>query len=293
MRYLMPLLLALTLQSASYRADIEKFQQQRFDEIAGATGWSALVGLHFVDPGSEYVVGSDAISGVRIESPSVPGRLGTMLVRNDGATMRVSTGVDATVKGVAVTEVDMRPGTSAADGLKIGDLTLVLIRRGQKFALRVWDAKAPSRLALVKAKTLKWLPIDPKWRVTARFVAHPDTQPRMKILNVLGETVEMRNPGTAFFTVGGKEYQLEAALESDNAKELFFIFKDGTSNKTTYGAGRYLYTPLAADGKVDLDFNKAKNPPCAFTDYATCPLPPAKNRLTLAVNAGELDHKHK
>jgi uncharacterized protein (DUF1684 family) len=102
----------------------------------------------------------------------------------------------------------------------------------------------------------------------------------------------MKNPGVVVFTVAGKEYSLEAMLETDNAKELFFIFKDGTSNKTTYGAGRYLYTPLPRDGRVDLDFNKAKNPPCAFTDFATCPLPPAKNRLTLSVMAGELDHKH-
>ena len=111
-------------------------------------------------------------------------------------------------------------------------------------------------------------------------------------MNVLGETVEMKNPGQVVFTVGATEYRLEALLESDDAKELFFIFKDGTSNKTTYGAGRYLYTPLPKDGLVDLDFNKAKNPPCAFTDFATCPLPPAANRLTVEIRAGELDHKH-
>jgi uncharacterized protein (DUF1684 family) len=156
-------------------------------------------------------------------------------------------------------------------------------------ALRVWDTNAPSRLAL---KGLNWMPIDPKWRIDARFVAHPANQPRIKIQNVLGDTIEMKNPGAVVFTVDGKEYSLEAMLEADHAKELFFIFKDGTSNKTTYGAGRYLYTPLPKAGRVDLDFNKAENPPCAFTEFATCPLPPAKNRLTLSVMAGELDHKH-
>jgi len=153
----------------------------------------------------------------------------------------------------------------------------------------VWDAKAPNLLAF---KGLQWMPIDGKWRINAVFEPHPDTQPRMKVQNVLGEIVEMKNPGRVTFAVGGQTYHLEALLEEDDAKELFFIFKDGTSNKTTYGAGRYLYTPLPKNGRVDLDFNKAKNPPCAFTAFATCPLPPAANRLTLAVTAGELDHKH-
>ena len=203
--------------------------------------------------------------------------------------IRVSTGLDATLKGKPVSEFDMAPGVAADDGLKVGGLTLVVIRRDTRLALRVWDAKAPNRVAF---KGLHWMPVDARWRISARWEPHPRTQPRMKIMNVLGEVVEMQNPGAVIFAVGGKAYRLEAMLEADDAKELFFIFKDETSNKTTYGAGRYLYTPLPKNGRVDLDFNKAKNPPCTFTDFATCPLPPAGNRLALAVNAGELDYKH-
>jgi hypothetical protein len=288
MRFLLPLLLAFTLQTPGYRAEIDAFRQQRAAEIAGPTGWAALVGLHWLSQG-EFVVGSDPVSGIRLTGPSAPGRFGTLTINGDSVHMRISTGLDAFVKGTQVYDLDMTPGVAPEDGLKIGGVTMVLIKRGPKLALRVWDAKAPN---LVAFKGLNWMPVDTKWRINARFVPHPASQPRIKIQNVLGETVEMKNPGAVVFAVGGTEYRLEAMLESDDAQELFFIFKDGTSNKTTYGAGRYLYTPLPKDGRVDLDFNKAKNPPCAFTDFATCPLPPAKNRLTLSVTAGELDHKH-
>ncbi len=288
MTLLLSLLLAFTFQAPSYRAGIEQFRTERAAEISSPTGWAALVGLHWISQG-EVVVGSDAISGIRLTGPSAPGRLGTLTVTGDNVHLRISTGLDAFVKGQQVYDLDMKPGVTADDGLKIGGLTMVLIRRGTRMALRVWDAKAPRRVAL---KGLTWRPIDPKWRIDARFVAHPESQPRIKIQNVLGETVEMKNPGTVRFSVGGKEYALEAMLEADDAKELFFIFKDGTSNKTTYGAGRYLYAPLPKDGRVDLDFNKAKNPPCAFTEFATCPLPPAANRLTLSVTAGELYQPH-
>ena len=285
---LLPLFIALTLQPAAYRTEIESFRQHRAGEISGPTGWAALVGLHWLTPGTELVVGGDPISGIRLTGPSAPGRLATINVGTDVVHIRVSTGLDATLKGKPVTEFDMSPGVAPDDGLKVGGLTLVVIRRDRRLALRVWDAKAPSRLAFTG---LNWMPIDAKWRISARWEPHPRTQPRLKIMNVLGEVVEMQNPGTVIFAVGGKAYRLEAMLETDDAKELFFIFKDETSNKTTYGAGRYLNTPLPANGRVDLDFNRAKNPPCAFTDFATCPLPPPGNRLALAVKAGELDHR--
>ena len=269
------LLVALAAQPAGYRADVEAFRQHRAGEISGPTGWAALVGLHWLAPG-EFVVGSDATSGVRLTGPSAPGRLATIGVGADSVHFRVSTGLDATFQGRPVAEFDMAPGVAADDGLKVGGMTLVVIRRDTRVAF----------------KGLNWMPIDTKWRISARWEPHPRTQPRMKIMNVLGETVQMQNPGTVVFAVGGKAYRMEALLESDDAKELFFIFKDETSNTTTYGAGRYLYTPLAKNGRVDLDFNKAKNPPCAFTDFATCPLPPSANRLAVAVTAGELDYKH-
>jgi uncharacterized protein (DUF1684 family) len=134
---------------------------------------------------------------------------------------------------------------------------------------------------------LRWFPVIEAYRITARFVAYE--QPReIEIANVLGDVDKMPSPGYALFNLGGREYRLDPVLEGDD--KLFFIFADLTNNKTTYGAGRFLYTGLPRDGTVTLDFNQAVNPPCAFTKFATCPLPPRQNRLNIAIEAGELNY---
>ncbi|MDE3165970.1 MAG: DUF1684 domain-containing protein [Acidobacteriota bacterium] len=127
-------------------------------------------------------------------------------------------------------------------------------------------------------------PAEEAYRITARFV--PDEK-EIPILNVLGQTEPLKSPGVAVFTLGGKEYRLRPVFETPDAQELFYIFKDATSGRETYGAGRFLYSALPKDGTVVLDFNKAYNPPCAFTPYATCPLPPAENKLPVRIEAGE------
>ena len=287
-----------------YRQQVEAFREKRGHEIISPTGWAALVGLHFLTPGT-HVVGSAPGSDVRLTGPSAPPTLGTITVMpgtpavagsTGTARLVLANGIQARRGGEAInllppiwTDIELKPGAKPDDYLRVGDLTMTLIRRGEKLALRVWDAQAPS---LTSLKQLEWMPIDESWRVQGRFEPHPPGR-TMKILNVLNELIDMANPGVAVFSVGGQEYRLEALLESDDAKELFFLFRDGTSGKSTYGAGRYLYTPLPEHGRVILDFNQAKNPPCTFTDFATCPLPPKGNILSVAVNAGELDHPHK
>jgi hypothetical protein len=272
---------------ADYREQVEAYRQTRENEIIGPTGWAALVGLHWLTPGVQ-TVGAAEENDVRLTGPSAPSSLGTLAVTAEMATLTASKDVQLSRGGQVVTTVELRAPGTAADYVAAGDTTLTMIRRGDRLALRVWDAKAPALLSL---RGLEWLPVDPAWRVQGRFEAHPPGR-TMKILNVLDELIEMPNPGIVTFRVAGQQYRLEALLESPDAKELFFLFRDGTSGKTTYGAGRYLYAPLPAAGRVILDFNKAKNPPCTFTDFATCPLPPKGNTLSLAVNAGELDRRH-
>jgi uncharacterized protein (DUF1684 family) len=126
--------------------------------------------------------------------------------------------------------------------------------------------------------------------VVARWEpSNPPTE--IAVPNVLGEVERSPSPGTAVFTIGGKEYRLTPVLEGDSP-ELFFIFGDETNRTETYGAGRFLYAEPAKDGKVILDFNRAYNPPCAFSAFATCPLPPKPNRLALRVDAGEKRPAH-
>jgi uncharacterized protein (DUF1684 family) len=270
-----------------YTEQVEAYRQKRANEIIAPTGWAALVGLHFLESGT-YSVGQAPGSDVRLTGPSAPASLGTMTVGAEAVTLAVTKGVEVHRGGELVTEVELRPSNKPEDYLVAGGMNLTLIRRGERLALRVWDTAAPT---LTSLHSLNWMPIDESWRVQARFEPHPAGR-TMKILNVLDELVDMRNPGVVVFTAGGQEHRLEALLESDDAEELFLLFRDGTSGKTTYGAGRYLYAPLPERGRVILDFNRAKNPPCTFTDFATCPLPPKGNILALDVSAGELDRKH-
>ncbi len=272
---------------ADYYAQVEAYRQRREGEIIGPTGWAALVGLHWLAPGAQSV-GAAVGNDVRLTGPSAPASLGILTVAGETATIKASDGIQLRQGDQVAAAVELRAPNTSKGPVVVGDMTLTVIRRGDRLALRVWDARAPSLLSLA---SLQWLPVDAAWRVQGRFEAHPPGR-TMKILNVLDELVDMPNPGVVVFSVDGREYRLEALLESADAKELFFLFRDGTSGKTTYGAGRYLYAPLPKDGRVILDFNQAKNPPCTFTDFATCPLPPKGNILSLAVNAGELDRRH-
>jgi uncharacterized protein (DUF1684 family) len=176
--------------------------------------------------------------------------------------------------------------TEHPDVLKFGEVSLTIIERGGKFGARLRDPNAETRREFTGCR---WFPADDAWRVHAKWVAYP--KPKMiAITNILGMTNQEPSPGYAEFTLQGKKMTLEPVLEDG---ELFFMFKDATSARTTYGAGRFLYAALPKGDAVELDFNKATNPPCAFTAFATCPLPPKQNILPAAIEAGEKSYaKH-
>jgi uncharacterized protein (DUF1684 family) len=281
------LVLGWTSVTDTYRSEVEAFRAHRAEEIRGPGGWASLVDLHWITPG-RYTIGQAATNAVALPAPSAPPRIGVLTVTMDGATLDLENGVVATVKGQPMRTVTLAVNGPVETAVIIGKVSIALIRRGARLALRVWDEASPTRLAL---DGLKWMPIDPGWHLNASFTPHTPA-PLVPIANVLGETIQMENPGQVAFTVAGQTYHLEAFLESPDATQLFFMFRDGTSNKTTYGVGRYLYTDLPRDGHVVIDFNRAMNPPCAFTPFATCPLPPTANRLSVAVAAGELIDGH-
>ena len=158
-----------------------------------------------------------------------------------------------------------------------------VIKRGDRFAVRVKDAQSPARLNF---QGMKYFPVNPALHFQAKFVAD---EKKIPILNILGETEQQESPGVVEFTYKGQQYRLRPIFEGEGSgRTLFFLFKDSTSKTQTYQAGRMLNTPLPKDGVVDLDFNRSYNPPCTFTPYATCPLPPRENILPFAVEAGEL-----
>lgn len=270
-----------------YRTEIEKWRQQREERLRADDGWLAVAGLFWLNEGAN-TVGSGPGNPIALPAGSAASRVG--VVERSGAriALRLEPGVEATLGGRVVSgTVELRPDTSGhRDTLALGRLRLQVIERGGRYGIRLRDPQSRQRRAF---RGLRWFPVRPDLRVTARFTA--TTGKTIPIPNVLGQVNEMPSPGQAVFTIGGREYRLEPVLEGDAADQLMFIFRDATAGRETYPAGRFLYTPLPRDGQVVLDFNKAYSPPCAYTPHATCPLPPKQNRLAVRIEAGEKDPK--
>jgi len=198
----------------------------------------------------------------------------------------VSDGVAVTVNDQTVREYVMKfENDKTPDQFKVGSLNLGVIKRGERYGLRVRDKNNPTRLGF---KGLRWFPAQEKFKVVATFT--PFAEPKeIIIMNVLGDELKLQTPGLLSFELNGQQFELRPLIEDE--KKLFIIFRDLTAGDTTYPAGRFLYADLPKDGKVTLDFNHAENPPCAFTDFATCPLPPRQNYMKAKIEAGELNYK--
>lgn len=274
-------------RAAASDAEFEKIEREwregRAKRIASPNGWLTLVGLSWLEPG-ENAFGSDPSLPVPLPEGKAPKRAGVLVL--DGRTVRLkpAPGAGLTIEGRPAGEQVLRDDMSeTTDVVKLGEVSFYVIRRGDKFGIRVKDPNSPVR---TRFKGLEYFPADPKWRVTGTFVPY-DTPRKVEIPTVLGTVDVMEAPGVVTLTIDGKELTLEPVVEDPKQPSLWFIFKDGTSAKETYGAGRFLYSEMPKDGKVVVDFNQAYNPPCAFTPYATCPLPPKQNWLPIRVEAGE------
>ena len=266
-----------------YARAMERWRAERLDEINGEEGWTTLVGLFWLKEGQNRF-GSDPLNDIVLPQRSAPKSAGSIRLEKGVVTLEATADAGVTSEGKPVTALLLQ---SDAEGkptvLKVGALKLLLIKRGQKLGLRVKDTANSARAHFAG---LAYFPIDLAWRLVARFEPY-DPPKTVPIANVLGMVENMTSPGALVFEVNGKSYRLDPVLEK-GSKHLFIIFADQTSAKETYGAGRYLYAePPGPDGRVILDFNKAHNPPCAFTRFATCPLPPRQNRLAIHVEAGE------
>ncbi|HVG21306.1 MAG TPA: DUF1684 domain-containing protein [Blastocatellia bacterium] len=267
----------------AYSDEIEKWRKARAEEMTSEEGWLSLVGLYWLSPGKNRF-GGDPSNEIVFPKDKAPRHAGTLWLDGGAVRLEVNPGVVITSEGQPVTSLALK---SDADGkatrLALGSLSFYVIKRGERLGLRVKDRQNAARSHFAGIKTY---PLDPKWRIEARFEAYEPTK-QIPIVNVLGMTEDQPSPGAVVFEVGGKTYRLDA-IQEKGSRQLFIIFADKTNGHATYGAGRYLYTPKpGADGKLIIDFNKSENPPCAFTSYATCPLPPRQNRLPIPVEAGE------
>jgi uncharacterized protein (DUF1684 family) len=264
-------LLGMSLSAAStYQSEIAAWRQKREAELKADGGWLSLAGLFWLHEGANSF-GRDAACAIAL--PDGPARAGSFELQGGKVTL-----------AMAGATRSIRPNSPEA--VKVGRLSLFVIRRGDRVGIRLKDPESEARRNF---HGIESYPANEAYRVTARWVAEPKQIP---ILNVLGQTENSDCPGYAVFHLHGRELRLYPIIEVPGDRQLFYIFKDQTSGKETYGAGRFLYSDMPANGTVILDFNRAYNPPCAFTPYATCPLPPPENRLPVRIEAGEKKYGH-
>lgn len=258
---------------AEWRANYEK-------SLLEPEGWLSVAGLFWLKPGAN-AVGSDPDSAVVLPKYASPFQAGVFNLTGDNVTLSVVPGVDLRVNGKGLTDAPLQSDlTGHPDEMSLGGVTFHVIKRADKVGIRLYDPKGHARASY---HGLHWYPVDEKWVVPATFVPY-DPPKTAQIANVLGQITPVPIPGYLSFKINGKDCRLDC---QDEPGGWFLDFKDKTTNKTTYGAGRFLDVTKPKEGPVLIDFNQTTNPPCAFTTFATCPLPPAGNELPVAVTAGE------
>ncbi len=269
----------------SYVKETEAWKAERVAALTKPDGWLSLIGLHFLTEGAN-TVGSAKDNDVVLASG--PARVGVATVSEGKVMLKLDPAAKAQIDGQSIEEGVLKPGEGRMKPTLVtaGTVTFFVIERGGKKALRVKDS-ASQRLKHFVG--LDYFPVDPSWRIEARWVEFEKSK-LMPITNMIGQTSPAPIPGKAVFERDGKTYEL-LPIDEGRDEPLFFVISDKTSGSETYGAARFLYAAWPKDGKVILDFNRTENPPCAFTPFATCPLPPKENRLPIAVNAGEKNYR--
>lgn len=275
----------LPVDQAAYRAQIEKWREQREASLKSENGWLTVAGLFWLKDG-ENTIGTAGGNMFILPPHSAPDKVGTFEFHGGKTVFRSAPGVPVTVNDKPVLNAAMAADSAGSpDVLRIGNLSMFIIQRGSRLGVRLKDRDSDARR---KFAGTHWFPVAEEYRLAAKFV--PYTPPKkIAVPNILGDTEQENSPGYVEFTLRGRQFRLDPVTEGDG---LFFIFKDLTAGKETYPPGRFLFTDLPRNGEVILDFNQAVNPPCAFTPYATCPLPPAQNQLPVRIEAGELRYGH-
>ena len=275
------------LAGDDYTAAVGKARAERLQTLKAPDGWLSLIGLEWLQPGTNRI-GSAADNDIVLKAG--PAHLGTITLDDTGAaTIELAKGSGALVDGREVqraTLVDDGGTGRKATEVSFGSAKFLVIAREGKKALRVKDENADSR---VHFAGIDYFPIDPSWHIVATWVPF-DPPHKLEVGSVIGTIDKVDVPGKAVFQHDGHTYEL-LPYQEEPGGELFFVIADRTSGKETYGAARFLYAALPKDGKVVLDFNEAYNPPCAFTPFATCPLAPPENRLDLRITAGEKKYR--
>ncbi len=285
------LLCSTLAQDSAWQKDTAAWREEHKVDLIKPDGWLALVGLEWLQPGDNSV-GSAADNKIHLASG--PAHLAILHLEGETVALNPPAGgfpTDLLVAGAPAKSQTLRAEANkdkVSPRLTIGDLNMYVIRREARFALRIKDSHSP---AITGFRGLRWYAPDPVYRVTAKWIPY-SPQKTITLATLVGTNYDQPVPGAAEFTLAGKTFRLEPVFEDPAVAKLFFILRDTTSASTTYEACRFLYTGFPSNGldkpgELVLDFNRLENPPCAYTPFSTCPLPPAGNRLPIALPVGE------
>ena len=269
----------LPTEDPNYINSIKDWHQKRIESLKSEDGWLNLAGLFWLENGKN-TFGTDTKNDIVFPATKSAPFMGHFTLQNGEVWANIHPQAKVLFNNEPVSSLKLFPSEHEVV-LQSGSLRWFVIKRGDKYGIRLRDIESPE---LQHFKEIETYPIDSNWRVIAKLEPAAADK-KIPITDVLGQTLLQTSPGTLVFSLNGQTYRLDAV---ESGKQLFIIFADQTTGKETYGAGRYVYTEKPdANGNTYLDFNKATNPPCAFTPYATCPLPPKQNRLPIAIKAGE------
>lgn len=268
-------------QKTTYHDEIEQWKQERLIELKSENGWLNLAGLFWIKEGKQYFGGS-AADDIRFLIPSFPAQVGYFERNGNIVKQVIQKNIALLTNGVFQNEqLVFHADSLQQPQMSFAHYRWTLLQRDELIGIRFRDLQHPAVEAL---KTIPCFPIDTLFRIKAKLVPHL-TPKKIPVANVLGQLTQQFSPGKLVFNLRGETYSLDALQEGN---KLFIVFGDRTSGRSTYASGRYLYAAMPGeDGTTILDFNKAFNPPCVFTAFATCLLPPAQNILRTSIEAGE------
>lgn len=265
-----------------YFDDIKAFQKQMDEQLRTADGWLTLVGLHWLQDG-ENTVGADPGCTVPLPTGTAPKLVGTITMVDKKVTFSAAPGVNALVgEQPVVGEIELESDLNRNQTvISVDEISFYLVIRGTRYGIRVKQENSPVRMNF---DGRVWWPVDEGRRVAAE-IEYYEPQKIVEVPDILGNVNETAMDCALKFQLDGRTYTLDAfGLPSG---QFYILFQDLSCGNGSYPAGRFLVTEYPEDDSVVIDFNKAHNPPCAFTSYATCPLPPKQNHLSIAIQAGE------
>jgi uncharacterized protein (DUF1684 family) len=266
-----------------YEKEIKTWHQNRIEGLKKENGWLNLAGLFWLEEGKN-TFGANTDNKIIFPKDKSKQFLGNLILEKGEVFVEAKPDADITYNDQTVEKLKIYPAEKSII-LKHKSLRWFVIKRGERYAIRLRDLESPF---LKEFHGIETFPIDARWKVKAKFV--PSLGKKISIIDITGQISQQDSPGTLVFTIAGKEYNLDALTEGES---LFILFGDKTNKHQTYGSGRFLNAAKPdAEGFTYLDFNKSYNPPCAFTPYATCPLPPKQNILPIEMIAGEKNYGH-